>query len=404
MHIIFIAPQPFFIERGTPIAIRSYLEAVSFLNSSEKIIPTIHLITCNSGKDIELGTTKHYRAPLPKFIAYTEVGISFKKLINDFAILLYVFFLIFKLGKKNISYLHCVEEALFIGYFAKKILGINYVYDMDSVMSDQVVNKWKMLSRISKLLKSLEDTSIKNAKSVLAVCKLLGDRAIESGAKKVTILEDPAFSLPENIIPHEEIKLLFQNLAGKKIVLYAGNLENYQGIDLLINSFAKTIEIINQKGQKNNIHLLIVGGSSNHRRIYQEQVEKLRVTPHVTFFNPVPKEQLSFFYRNSACLVSPRSEGINTPMKIYGYLITGTPIVATNLPTHTQVLTSDVAFLADATTDSFAEAIYQAISDRELAEKKAESAKKLGTTSYSEETFNRRAQEFFLSTLENNHD
>ena len=38
------------------------------------------------------------------------------------------------------------------------------------------------------------------------------------------------------------------------------------------------------------------------------------------------------------CSVSPRSRGTNTPLKIYQYLRSGKPIVATRLLTHTQVL------------------------------------------------------------------
>ena len=44
-------------------------------------------------------------------------------------------------------------------------------------------------------------------------------------------------------------------------------------------------------------------------------------------------------------LVSPRSTGTNTPLKIYQYLRSGRPIVATRLLTHTQVLDDDVAIL-----------------------------------------------------------
>ena len=42
-------------------------------------------------------------------------------------------------------------------------------------------------------------------------------------------------------------------------------------------------------------------------------------------------------------LVSPRSTGTNTPLKIYQYLRSGRPIVATRLVTHTQVLNDEVA-------------------------------------------------------------
>ena len=44
-------------------------------------------------------------------------------------------------------------------------------------------------------------------------------------------------------------------------------------------------------------------------------------------------------------LVSPRIRGTNTPLKIYSYLRSGKPIVATDLLTHTQVLSPEVARL-----------------------------------------------------------
>jgi len=54
--------------------------------------------------------------------------------------------------------------------------------------------------------------------------------------------------------------------------------------------------------------------------------------------------------------VSPRSRGKNTPLKIYQYLRSGKPIVATNLLTHTQVLDAAVAELTGPTPKPLAPA------------------------------------------------
>ena len=59
-------------------------------------------------------------------------------------------------------------------------------------------------------------------------------------------------------------------------------------------------------------------------------------------------------------LVSPRIRGTNTPLKIYSYLRSGKPIVATNLLTHTQVLTPEIARLVDPKPEPFAAAIARA--------------------------------------------
>ena len=62
-------------------------------------------------------------------------------------------------------------------------------------------------------------------------------------------------------------------------------------------------------------------------------------------------------------LASPRIRGTNTPLKIYSYLRSGKPIVATNLITHTQVLTPDIALLVEPEAEAFAAGLARLIDD-----------------------------------------
>jgi glycosyltransferase involved in cell wall biosynthesis len=48
-------------------------------------------------------------------------------------------------------------------------------------------------------------------------------------------------------------------------------------------------------------------------------------------------------------LVSPRLEPYTTPLKIFSYMASGRPIVATDLPTHTQLLDAEAAILGPPT-------------------------------------------------------
>ena len=64
-----------------------------------------------------------------------------------------------------------------------------------------------------------------------------------------------------------------------------------------------------------------------------------------------PAEEIPRFLDAADVLVSPRSTGTNTPLKIYQYLRSGRPIVATRLLTHTQVLDDDVAILTEPTPE-----------------------------------------------------
>jgi glycosyltransferase involved in cell wall biosynthesis len=86
-------------------------------------------------------------------------------------------------------------------------------------------------------------------------------------------------------------------------------------------------------------------------------------------------------------LVSPRISGTNTPLKIYSYLQSGKPIVATNIYSHTQVLNSDVAMLADPCPESFAQGILSVLGNLSLARRLAIEARMLSQHRYDFQTF-----------------
>ena len=62
-------------------------------------------------------------------------------------------------------------------------------------------------------------------------------------------------------------------------------------------------------------------------------------------------------------LVSPRLEPDTTPLTIFSYMARGRPIVATDLPSHTQVLDADAAILVPPTPAGLAEGILRALED-----------------------------------------
>jgi glycosyltransferase involved in cell wall biosynthesis len=65
----------------------------------------------------------------------------------------------------------------------------------------------------------------------------------------------------------------------------------------------------------------------------------------------------------ASVLVSPRLEPYVTPLKIYAYMASGRPIVATDLPTHTEVLDLNSAILAPPTAEGMADGIARAFSE-----------------------------------------
>ena len=76
-------------------------------------------------------------------------------------------------------------------------------------------------------------------------------------------------------------------------------------------------------------------------------------------------------------LVSPRQEPRITPLKIFSYMASGRPIVATDLPTHTQVLDARSAILVPPTEDGLADGIAHALDDPDAAGALAREARRV---------------------------
>jgi glycosyltransferase involved in cell wall biosynthesis len=113
----------------------------------------------------------------------------------------------------------------------------------------------------------------------------------------------------------------------------------------------------------------------------------------VIFAGQRPAEEIPLFLDAADLLVSPRTSGTNTPLKIYQYLRSGRAIVATRLITHTQVLSDEVAILTEATPDAFARGILAGLQDQERARQIGARAKALADTKYSYEAYLTRTRQ-----------
>jgi glycosyltransferase involved in cell wall biosynthesis len=74
-------------------------------------------------------------------------------------------------------------------------------------------------------------------------------------------------------------------------------------------------------------------------------------------------------------------------MKIYSYLHSGKPLVATAIPSHTQVLNDEVARLCEPNADDFAQGLVWAITNRDEARKMGERARQLAEERYTFSVF-----------------
>jgi glycosyltransferase involved in cell wall biosynthesis len=99
--------------------------------------------------------------------------------------------------------------------------------------------------------------------------------------------------------------------------------------------------------------------------------------------------------RQADVLVSPRVKGLNTPMKIYSYLDSGTAVLATRLRTHTHVLDDRSAYLVDPEPEAFGAGLAALLSDQALRQRLANHAKQYVQEEFTPEAARRKLGSFY---------
>ena len=331
MKLLVLAPQPFFENRGTPIATLKMLHVLSAEGHQ------IDLLTYHEGMPIAVPNCDHLRIPNLPLVRKVPPGFSVRKLICD----VFMALRLFQLCRRNrYDVIHAVEESVFMALVVKFFTGVPYIYDMDSSLPLQIVDQLPVLKPVAGILRWFEGLAVRNSSGVVAVCQALEDVATSHcdavpivRIEDASLLTDEAQNQPANHQPAE-----LSDLDGR-ILMYVGNLQGYQGIDLLLDAFTHVYH------RREDVRLVVVGGSAEHIARYQAVARQYNIADRTHFLGPRPVEQLGDYLSRADILVSPRTLGSNTPMKIFSYMESGTPLVATNLSMHTQVLDDNVAVL-----------------------------------------------------------
>ncbi len=163
---------------------------------------------------------------------------------------------------------------------------------------------------------------------------------------------------------HNEARLDLNLSLDKKIVLYTGQLFSWKGVDTLIEA---------AKDLGEEILVYIVGG-----------VEE-KIVGNIHFVSFQPHEKIPLWLRAADILILPNTarEKVSlyytSPMKLFEYMASGTPIVASDVPSIREIINEDVASFATADDPrSFADKIQFVLNNPDLANEKALGASKLG--------------------------
>lgn len=386
--ILIIAPQPFYRDRGTPMNVRlmaTILGQAGYL---------VDLLVFPAGDDLEMEGVRIIR--LPNFLGTKDIpiGFSWKKLVLDLPLTIYALLLSLK---NRYQVIHGIEEGGVIAVFLARLLRRPAsVFDMDSIMSEQLGRGRSRRSLVQKGVALFEKWSVRNASVIITVCRSLSEsaRAMAEGGTIVQIEDIPlSFAFPAGQERKTDIDARVSmierehKLDTRKTLLYTGNLQPYQGIDLLFDAWEVFIDTT---PAWQDYCLVIAGGPESLVESYKTRTNNSFWKDSVVFLGQRPSEEMERWMSRASCLVSPRSQGENTPLKIYSYMAAGKPIIATRMQTHTQVLDDETAFLVEPRPSDMAAAITEIFDNQERALRKANNAQEKVRRCYSFDIFSEK--------------
>jgi glycosyltransferase involved in cell wall biosynthesis len=371
LRILFLAPQPFFEVRGTPLAVLHMTRTLAGLGHH------VDLLTFPQGEPAPVEGVRHLRsARLP--VGRVKAGPSFAKMALDVP---FVAEAVCRLAFGRYDVVHAVEESAHLIAPFTRLLGVPLVMDVDSSIPDQLrYSGFASRGPVPWLAEALERHALRHAAVAVTVCASLTD-GVRARAPGIPVfqVEDPPLVPPGGAPSPEAVEALRRTLTlgHGPIVLYSGNFEPYQGVELLLDALAFV----------RHVQLLLMGGSPDDLARMKAEARARGVDERCSFSGQRPPSDLPAFLALADVLASPRAKGENTPFKIFTYLASGRPLVATRIASHTQLLDDATAFLVEPTPQGLAAGIRAALDQPEDAAARARRGRELIEREYSAERY-----------------
>jgi len=380
-RILLVAPQPFYEDRGTPIAIRHVLEALSVANYN------VDLLTFDVGSDIELPGLRICRVGGMLGIKQIPIGFSLRKLALD---IIMTFALLKMLRNEDYACVHAVEEAVFPSLLIARRHRIPVIYDMQSCIPDQLRNH-PFFGRplVQRILRGCEGWALNKAALVI------GSAGLRSYVRKVA----PSARIEEWHFPGQpnlssaaqvaECRRICSIALEAPVVLYSGNFARYQGVTLFVEAIPQILKTMP------DAVFVLVGGDESSMAPDMRKAMRLVPPTSIRILPRQPRETLPAFIAMADVLVSPRAEGDNLPLKVFDYIAAGKAIVATDYPIHRTILSDERALLVEPNAAAFATGVIRLLKDRRLADQLGAAAQLHSDQNYGLAPFQRFVDEMY---------
>ncbi len=335
-NVLVVYPTPFF----SPLSLNNFTR----LNALIETGIHVDLICFPEGDYFEHPNLHIKRFPSKPLFKKIENGEYLKILIYTLLIFLKVLFI----SKKKYKIVYTSGTLSPFLWIIKYFTKTPFVIFVISKFEDEII-KWGISHNkiIYNCIRFLDFITIKSYDFSIFQRLPLMEEFISRGIKP-----DRCCLIKQSmIIPYtKNIKSSFQSNS-LFTILYAGTFVRVQNIDFLIE--------LGIRLKDDGIKIQLIGASDKDFEIYKKKISNLKLEANIELLPRVNPEDLLPLIDAADVLISVRTFGYDTPIKIFHYLSLGKCIVATDCPIHNTVLNNDVSVLIKPNIDSFVEKIIE---------------------------------------------
>jgi len=230
-----------------------------------------------------------------------------------------------------------------LSYLKKEEFDLIYCRDLLFIKHLGKLNN-NLFCELHSLPKSFNKNDLSKAKGVITITQGLKNDLIKKGVSK-----DRIMVVPDGVdlnkfdinISKKEAREKVKLPLDKKIVLYVGHLYKWKGAHIL----AEAAKMMN-----NDIKVVFVGGTDKDMLEFKKKygsIENIEIKGHISY------SSIPFWMKSADVLVLPNSakkdisEKWTSPMKMFEYMASKRPIVASDIPSIREILNKNNAVLVE---------------------------------------------------------
>ncbi|MEC5386190.1 glycosyltransferase family 4 protein [Uliginosibacterium sp. H3] len=213
------------------------------------------------------------------------------------------------------------------------------VYEVNGLPSIELPSTYPLLSpRTLDKIRRAERFCWENADSIVTPSETIADNLVRMGAahQRITVIRNGA----------EPVRLQAARPASapERYLIYFGALQAWQGLDVLLQAFARLADL--------DLQLVIC--SSSHPRLekpFRKLATRLGLDERIVWQHGLGRAELKGWVAHAAISVAPLTECARNleqgccPLKILESMAQGTPVVASDIPAVREILTADIGRL-----------------------------------------------------------